>query len=101
MQPDGKIVVGGWGASLSCRRCGNSYLKTGQFNVVRNTVGSGFISTISWASVPGRLYSVERSFEMNSWLTVADNVQAPAPLNTVTDQVVPPNGKVFYRVVAK
>jgi len=82
-------------------RDANSFLKSGQFNVVQNTAGSGFVSTISWASVAGRLYAVERSFDLSAWAVVADNVQATVPLNTVTDQVLPPGGKVFYRVVAK
>ena len=82
-------------------RDANSFLKTGQFNVAQNTAGSGFISTISWASVAGRLYAVEPSFDLTTWTVVADNISAASPLNTLTDQVTPPNGKVFYRAVAK
>ncbi len=82
-------------------RDANSFPNSGQFNVVQNAAGGEFISTISWASVAGRLYAVERSFDLVTWQAVADNISATPPLNTISDQVVPPVGKVFYRIVAK
>ena len=69
--------------------------------MIQNGNGTGVISTISWAPVPGRLYAVQRSFDMQSWLTVADNIEPTPPLNSVTDAGAPPGGRVFYRMVAQ
>ena len=80
---------------------GNSYLKVGQFNVIQNANGTTATSTISWVPVAGRLYAVERLFDLTTWQVVADNIEATPPLNSVTDTATPPTGKVFYRVVAK
>ena len=80
---------------------GNSYLKIGQFNVIQNANGTTATSTISWVPVAGRLYAVERSFDLTTWQVVADNIEATPPLNSVTDSVIPLGGRVFYRVEAK
>ena len=80
---------------------GNSYLKVGQFNVIQNANGTTATSTISWVPVAGRLYAVERSFDLTNWQVVADNIEATPPLNSVTDSVIPSGGRVFYRVEAK
>lgn len=78
-----------------------SRLGVGQFNVITNATTGETTSTVSWASVAGRLYRVERSFNLTTWQTVADDVEPLPPLNTLTDIVTPPGGRVFYRVVVK
>jgi len=82
-------------------RNAQSRLGVGQFNVITNTATGAATSTVSWASIAGRLYRVERSFDLGAWQTVADNVEPTPPLNTTTDTVTPPAGRVFYRVVVK
>jgi len=78
-----------------------SRLAVGQFNVITNAVSGTSTTTISWASATGRLYRVERSFDLSQWTTAADNVEATPPLNSAVDVVTPPGGRVFYRVVVK
>jgi len=78
-----------------------SRLAVGQFNVITNAVSGTSTTTISWASATGRLYRVERSFDLSQWTTVTDNVEATPPLNSAADVVTPPSGRVFYRVVVK
>ena len=82
-------------------RNGQSRLGIGQFHTITSTQTGGMTSTISWASATGRLYRVERSFDLNIWHTVADDVEPVPPLNTFTDTIVPPGGRVFYRVGVK
>ncbi|HPA21278.1 MAG TPA: CARDB domain-containing protein [Verrucomicrobiae bacterium] len=79
----------------------NSALKVGQLNVIQNISGDGLVCTVSWASVSGRLYRVERSFDLKQWDVVADNVDPTPPLNTINDEVVPKPARVFYRIVVK
>ncbi|MFO1482445.1 MAG: CARDB domain-containing protein [Verrucomicrobiaceae bacterium] len=79
----------------------NSFLKVGQFNVVQNGNGTSLTATISWPSVAGRLYAIERSFDLVTWQVVADNIESTPPLNSVTNAATPPGGRVFYRVIAK
>ena len=82
-------------------RDAQSRLGVGQFNVITNTVTGEKTSTVAWASIAGRLYRVERSFDLRAWQTVADDVEPSPPLNTLTDTTTPPGGRVFYRVVVK
>jgi len=82
-------------------RNAQSRLGMGQFNVITNTATGAATSTVSWASIAGRLYRVERSFDLGTWQTVADNVEPTPPLNTLTDTTIPIGGHVFYRVVVK
>jgi hypothetical protein len=78
-----------------------SRLAVGQFNVMTNSTTGITTSTVSWASVAGRLYRVERSFDLDSWQIIAENIEATAPLNTVVDEVTVTNGRAFYRVVVE
>jgi len=55
--------------------------------------------TVSWASVAGRLYNVERSYDLKHWVVVARNVQARPPLNSVQDEAPALQGRAFYRLV--
>ncbi len=79
----------------------NSYLKIGQYNVIEGAGGVPEVFTISWASVSGRLYQVERSYDLSIWDVIADDVPADPPLNSHTDLPDPLAGRAFYRVSAK
>ena len=78
---------------------GASYLKPGEFNVVAGA--NGTTCTLSWASVEGRLYRVERSYDLITWETAFDDVSATPPLNGVEEEIVPRPARVFYRIIAK
>lgn len=78
---------------------GNSYLKPGEFNVVTGTDST--TCTLSWASVAGHLYRVERSYDLETWETAFDDVGATPPLNSVEDTITPRPSKVFYRIIVK
>ena len=77
----------------------NSVLKIGEFNVV--TGPDGTTSTLSWAAVAGRLYRVERSFDLLDWEIAFDDVEATPPLNSVEESILPSPSKVFHRITAK
>ncbi|MBE7493722.1 MAG: hypothetical protein HS117_02135 [Verrucomicrobiaceae bacterium] len=78
-----------------------SKLGVGQFNTITSSETGISTSTISWASVAGRLYRVERSFDLTSWQIVGDDLEPTPPLNSITDATTPPGGRVFYRVMVK
>jgi hypothetical protein len=77
----------------------NSYLRPGEFNVL--TGPDGTTCTLSWASVAGRLYRVERSYDLEAWETAFDDVPATPPLNSVEETIFPRPTKVFYRIIVK
>ena len=79
-------------------RDASSKLKIGE--VARQSTPDGMSTLVSWASVEGRSYRVERSYDLTNWTAIQDNVAATPPLNTVTDSGVSPSGKAFYRLVA-
>lgn len=74
-----------------------SFLKVGQFNVQTLPASAGRAFTITWASVAGKTYAVERSTDLTTWTTISEGIPATAPLNTWTDE---PNSltRVFYRI---
>ena len=53
---------------------------------------------ISWASMAGRLYNLERTYDLVNWVAISENTAATPPLNTVIDPVPTPLGKAFYRL---
>lgn len=79
-------------------RSSASRLRPGEFNVIRTPGGQGMTCTISWASVEGRIYGVERSFDLKTWENIRDNVAATPPLNTVSEDITPAPVAVFYRI---
>jgi len=82
-------------------RDARSRFRIGGCSAAPNVGGTGVICTVSWAAMGGRLYRVERSFDLKQWDVVADNVGPVPSLNTVTDEIVPKPTKVFYRIVVK
>ena len=78
-------------------RDANSVLKIGE--IARQSTPDGLSTLVSWASVAGRSYRVERSYDMAHWDVLNANVDATPPLNTVVDGAEPPGGKAFYRLV--
>ena len=76
-----------------------SVLKVGE--VARQSTPDGTSTLVSWASVDGKRYRVERSFNLSGWTAIQQNVDATPPLNTVLDSAVPPDGKAFYRVTVE
>lgn len=63
--------------------------------------GVGVVCAVGWASVSGRLYRVERSFDLKAWDVLSDNIDPSPPMNTLNDEIIPAPVKVFYRVVVK
>ena len=74
----------------------NSFLRLGE--VAQRSLASGGGVAVSWASVDGRSYTVERSYNLTDWSVLQSNVAATPPLNTVVDLDVPPQGRGFYRL---
>ena len=55
--------------------------------------------TITWQSVAGKHYTVERSLNMQAWTTVASDVIASASQTTFADMAFPVGQqRVFYRI---
>jgi hypothetical protein len=77
-------------------RDANSVLKIGE--IALQSTADGLCTLVSWASVAGRTYKLERSYDMVNWELLNENVEATPPLNTVTDSAVAPGGKAFYRL---
>ena len=80
-------------------RDASSVLKVGE--VARQSTPDGLSTQVSWSSVAGRRYQVERSFDLSSWTVLKGDVEATPPLNTVVDGEIPPSGKAFYRLTVK
>ncbi|MCX6879510.1 MAG: hypothetical protein NTW21_37755 [Verrucomicrobia bacterium] len=74
-----------------------SYLRIGE--VAQQSLAAGGGVAISWASVAGRRYNLERSYDLSHWVVFSANVEGTPPLNTVTDTEVAPSAKAFYRLV--
>jgi subtilisin family serine protease len=72
-----------------------SVLKFSQISV-SNTTGA----VISWPSVAGKIYRIERATNLMAGFNsiVRTNIPATAPLNTETDSVVLPGNTRYYRV---
>ncbi len=66
-----------------------------------DAVGGGKTATITWKSVENRQYLLERSFDLVNWSPVGAQVRATPPVNSMVDEVTPPDGRVFYRVKAR
>ncbi|HPA17845.1 MAG TPA: hypothetical protein PLU30_08855 [Verrucomicrobiae bacterium] len=97
---DGCSNEGEYAAGTDPRNA-RSRFEVGQWSTTHNAGGTGVICTVSWPSVGGRLYRIERSFDLNQWDVVADNINPAPPINTTTDEIVPAPPKVFYRVIVK
>ena len=82
-------------------RDANSFFRPSTLNVIAETDGSANTVNISWASVSGRLYRIERSFDLLQWDSIADNIESTPPLNTLSDRMSPPRARAFYRLIAK
>ena len=84
-------------------RNANDYLRVGQFHTTAAAPEGGNRQvSFSWASAPGALYDVQRSFTLNGgWETIARDVSATPPLNTYTDPLPANTPKAFYRLQAK
>lgn len=74
----------------------NSFLRFSEYGL-RQLPGSGESYQVSWPSVEGTLYNVERSYDMKYWAVIARNEVGSAPLNTLIDLNPAPIGKAFYR----
>lgn len=76
---------------------GASVLKIGE--VAQRSIAAGGGMAISWASTAGRLYNLERTYDLTNWVVLSRNTTATPPLNTVIDPMPAPFGKAFYRLV--
>lgn len=56
---------------------------------------------LSWDSLAGRTYAVERSIDLVNWQIIAENIPAKLPRNTYTDHAPLSQTKAFYRVLEK
>ncbi len=75
--------------------------RMGQINSLQSADGQSVTTTVSWPSVAGHLYILERSFDLKNWVPVATDLEATPPLNSTADVVSPPPQQVFYRIQAK
>ena len=54
---------------------------------------------VGWSSVAGKIYWLERSTNpLTGFSTIATNITATAPTNTMTDTIALPGNTRFYRV---
>ncbi|MBC8011778.1 MAG: hypothetical protein H7067_16960 [Burkholderiales bacterium] len=80
-----------------------SFLKINEFNVLPLPGGTGGLRfSFSWASVDGARYDVQRSLDIVTRTTVAEDVAPTPPLNSFVDDLpgVAPQ-RVFYRLVVR
>lgn len=82
-------------------RNGRSRFAVGELITAPNSGSTGVISTVRWGSSAGRIYRLERSFDLRQWDVVADNIDPAPPLNTINDEIIPAPVTVFYRIVLK
>lgn len=78
-------------------RNGASVLKVGEV-AQRSTANGGGVA-ISWASIAGRFYNLERTYDLVHWIAISENTAATPPLNTVIDPAPTSLGKAFYRLI--
>lgn len=76
----------------------NSRLALGGQNVVEHVNGDPGTHSISWPSAAGRLYRLERSYDLETWETVEETIEASPPLNQKLDTPGMTGKRVFYRV---
>jgi hypothetical protein len=74
-----------------------SRLELSNVQVLDTTGAESGAFSVSWPSVSGRLYRLERSLDLKQWQTVEENLEPTPPFNTIVDEEVPTGGKVFYR----
>ncbi len=79
----------------------NSRLALGGQNVVEHVNGDPGTHSISWPSAAGRLYRLERSYDLEAWETVEENIEASPPLNQKLDTPGMTGKRVFYRVTVQ
>lgn len=56
---------------------------------------------LSWDSLAGKTYAVERSTDLTSWQVIAENIPATLPRNTYTDQAPLSQARAFYHVLER
>lgn len=77
----------------------HSFLRPGEL-----LVGSGpaVLNRLNWASAAGCTYRIERSVDLVTWETVADDVAGTPPQNILEESfAMQPGQPIFYRVIAK
>lgn len=70
-------------------------------NVMADVNGEPGMKSISWPSVAGRLYRLERSYDLKNWETVEQNIEASPPMNHELDTTGMAGERVFYRVMVQ
>ena len=56
-------------------------------------------ATLTWNSVPGALYSIDRSTDLSSWEEVTDSIPSDGTSTTETVPAAAPGGRFYLRVV--
>ena len=78
-----------------------SRFEVAEWSAAPNAGGTGITCSVMWASVEGRVYRLERSFDLLHWETIADDIDPTPPQNFINDEIIPAPAKVFYRMVVK
>jgi len=55
------------------------------------------VMTLTWPSVPGKIYTIERSTDLISW-PVLDTVEGAAGASSTSYEVMADGVRAFYRV---
>jgi hypothetical protein len=62
-----------------------------------NGASTSRVMTLTWSSVPGKIYTIERSTDLISW-PVLDTVEGAAGASSTSYEVMVDGGRAFYRV---
>jgi len=53
---------------------------------------------LSWPSVAGKVYTIQKSTDLKNWSTIGQIDAEPAPATQTSAEVSAPDPKAFYRV---
>jgi len=65
------------------------------------TDSTGQTIVLTWNSVPGNLYEIQKSTDLRNWSSVGQIQAEPAPATQTTAQVATTDSKAFYRIGVK
>ena len=69
------------------------------FQYQRQASQGAIFAQLTWSSLAGRTYAVERSTDLVNWQVLSENITANVPNNSFTDKAPLSQTKAFYRVL--
>ena len=65
------------------------------------TGSTGSVVVLTWNSVPGKVYEIQKSTDLRNWVSFGQVAAEPDPATQTSLQLESPNSKAFYRIGVK